>query len=302
MMSPIFRRLAASVYLVLAPTVVPLAADAAGPTDPVRIYARTFTPGEPLRVEVRPSDAIDGLETLEGRFLDESFPLYTDGNGRWTGWTMIPLGTPPREQVVRFEGATISGPWTHAVTLRIEDKSFPSESLEVESRYVEPPEAIRERIAAEREELRVIYLRRTAGSNEAGPFLRPVEGPPTSVFGTERILNGKPRDPHAGWDLDAEVGDAVFAAADGEVVLAKNLHFSGGTVILDHGFGLFTLYAHLSEIDVVVGSRAIRGERLGAAGATGRVTGPHLHWGAKIGDRPFDPAALLDPSLFGERQ
>jgi murein DD-endopeptidase MepM/ murein hydrolase activator NlpD len=90
----------------------------------------------------------------------------------------------------------------------------------------------------------------------------------------------------------------VRASGSGRVVLAESLYYSGNTVILDHGGGLFTVYAHLSEIQVEEGKDAGREQVIGLVGATGRVTGPHLHWGAKVGDRPFDPSALLDPALF----
>jgi murein DD-endopeptidase MepM/ murein hydrolase activator NlpD len=112
------------------------------------------------------------------------------------------------------------------------------------------------------------------------------------------VFNGKRASPHSGLDLRASKGDPVRAAGGGRVVLAESLYYSGNTVILDHGAGLFTLYAHLSEIKVEDGDDTAQEQIIGLAGATGRVTGPHLHWGAKIGDRPFDPSALLDPLLF----
>ena len=90
----------------------------------------------------------------------------------------------------------------------------------------------------------------------------------------------------------------MSASGPGVIALAEELYYSGNTVIIDHGGGLFTIYAHLSRIDAEVGATVRAGDPIGLSGATGRVTGPHLHWGAKIGDRPFDPTALLDPALF----
>jgi murein DD-endopeptidase MepM/ murein hydrolase activator NlpD len=130
------------------------------------------------------------------------------------------------------------------------------------------------------------------------PFLRPVPGDPTSVFGTRRFFNEQPRDPHPGLDLRASTGTPVISSGAGRVALAAELYYAGGTVIVDHGGGLFTVYAHLSELLVEDGDEVDAGSRIGLSGATGRVTGPHLHWGAKIGNRPFDPEALLDPRLF----
>jgi murein DD-endopeptidase MepM/ murein hydrolase activator NlpD len=113
------------------------------------------------------------------------------------------------------------------------------------------------------------------------------------------VYNGEPRSPHPGLDLRAASGTPVESSGAGHVCLAEDLYYSGNTVILDHGGGLFTVYAHLSRLLVSEGDAVEAGHILGLSGATGRVTGPHLHWGAKIGDRPFDPAALLDPRLFG---
>ena len=123
-------------------------------------------------------------------------------------------------------------------------------------------------------------------------------GTATSVFGTRRVFNGKPRDPHSGLDLRAASGTPVHSSGPGVVSLAQELYYSGNTVIVDHGGGLFTIYAHLSEIRVQEGDTAEAGDVLGLSGATGRVTGPHLHWGAKIGSVPFDPTALLDRALW----
>lgn len=257
---------------------------------------RAMAAGEPLRVE---AGAARPLESLEGIFLERPFPLFPVGDGRWIGWTMIPLEQTPGEHALRVHGQAAGGEAVEgSIDLIIEAKNFPEESLKVAPKYVEPPAEIQKRLQLERAKLAEIYLRRGPGQAEEGPFLRPVPGPPTSVFGTRRIFNGQARDPHSGWDLDAETGDPVQAAATGEVVLAQDLYYSGNTVILDHGYGLFTLYAHLSEVNVKPGATVARGDLLGRAGATGRVTGPHLHWGAKIGDKPFDPAALLEAALF----
>src|SRR5207253_1114123 len=112
-------------------------------------------------------------------------------------------------------------------------------------------------------------------------------------FGHRRIFNGQPRAPHAGADLRASTGTPIHATNRGRVVLAKNLFFTGNTVIIDHGLGIYTLYAHLSRIDVRVSQMVDEDEVLGLAGATGRVTGPHLHWGARIQGARVDPFSLL---------
>jgi murein DD-endopeptidase MepM/ murein hydrolase activator NlpD len=222
------------------------------------------------------------------------------GGERWSGWASIPLDREPG--VARIEvrgkksdGRTVAG--TRAVT--IADKDFPVEELSVAPRYVEPPPEVRARIERETAKLAKIYARRREAAPSRTPFVRPVPGAPTSIFGTRRMFNGKARSPHSGLDLRAATGTPVRAAGAGRVELAEELYYSGNTVLVDHGGGLFTIYAHLSTIAVAPGDPIEAGATLGRSGATGRVTGPHLHWGAKIGERPFDPEALLDPALFG---
>ena len=124
-------------------------------------------------------------------------------------------------------------------------------------------------------------------------FQRPVEGKVTSAFGTRRLFNGKFKSYHSGVDFRGNKDTPVHAANDGIVRLAKNLYFSGNHVIVDHGLGLFTNYSHLSQIRVKPGQRIEKGQILGFAGSTGRVNGPHLHWGAKVNGTSVDPLQLL---------
>ncbi|MGH7819773.1 MAG: M23 family metallopeptidase, partial [Candidatus Binatia bacterium] len=126
-----------------------------------------------------------------------------------------------------------------------------------------------------------------------GPFVMPAEGPAGSPFGLRRFFNGEPRSPHAGIDIKAPSGAPVHAANRGRVALADELFFTGKTVVLDHGLGLFTLYVHLSEIAVEPEAIVEKGARVGRVGATGRATGPHLHFAARIGEARVDPEALL---------
>ncbi len=265
----------------------------------VSIRAREVAPGEPIHVVVRSPDS---LASLEGRFLEQ--PVYmvrqsaaSDGE-IWSGWTMVPLDQQAMAAAIDLEGTRPNGTAviaTHAVS--IQDKEFPEERLTVSSKYVEPPAEVQERLAEERAEVGKVYrTRRDVAPSEQ--FVRPVPGEPTSTFGKRRFFNDKPRSPHPGLDLRAATGTPVKASGSGVVAIAQDLYYSGDTVIIDHGGGLFTIYAHLSEIEVGVGDPLAAGTIIGKSGATGRVTGPHLHWGAKIGNRPFDPTALLDPALF----
>lgn len=126
-------------------------------------------------------------------------------------------------------------------------------------------------------------------------FRRPVKGKITARFGGRRVFNGKPRSPHAGTDLRAAAGTPVLAPSSGRVALVHDLYFSGTTVVLDHGLGLFTQYGHLKKSLVRPGVVVKAGQRLGLSGQSGRVTGPHLHWAAVLGGARIDAMALTQP-------
>ena len=129
----------------------------------------------------------------------------------------------------------------------------------------------------------------------------PVTGPISGVYGSQRILNGEPRTPHRGVDVAAPAGTPVGAMASGVVSLAETgMYFTGGTVMLDHGHGLHSIYVHLDEVRVTVGQQLRRSQTLGTVGATGRATGPHLHWGVYWFDQAVDPALLVGPMPEGE--
>ena len=289
------------ITLVLGAVLLAGAVVAAQPALEITVHARELVPGEPVRVVVRSGEP---LRTASGRFLDRDVAMAPiPGQEQplvWSGWSMIGLDQDSGEAVVRILATSSAGKAltaTRAVTVKA--KEFPVENLKVSSKYVEPPQEVQDRLARERARLKTIYARR-APYPLSGPFVRPVPGEPTSIFGTRRLFNDQPRSPHPGLDLRAATGTVVQASGHGTVVLAQDLYYSGNLVILDHGGGLFTLYAHLSRIDVKEGDQVRAGQQIGLSGATGRVTGPHLHWGAKIGNEPFDPTALLDPVLYGD--
>ena len=178
-------------------------------------------------------------------------------------------------------------------TIDVRSGKFPTQKLKVAPAYVEPPESERARIAADREKVKAVYAAADSERRFASAFQRPVESQSHGSFGVRRVFNNEPRSPHDGVDLAAPQGEPVFAAAPAIVDLAEDLYFSGGTVILDHGSGLFTFYFHLSAIDVRPGDTVAAGQKIGAVGATGRATGPHLHWGARLHGARVNPLDLL---------
>jgi len=168
----------------------------------------------------------------------------------------------------------------------------------VAQKYVEPSPKDLKRIAEERRVIAEARARIADASDFEAGFVWPVEGPISGVFGSQRIFNGQPRAPHSGVDIAAGRGSTVVAASRGVVTLAhKDLFFNGNVVIVDHGLSLSTVYVHLDEIAVRQGQRVNIGEPLGKVGATGRVTGPHLHWGANIAGQAIDPQLLVGPMV-----
>jgi murein DD-endopeptidase MepM/ murein hydrolase activator NlpD len=171
---------------------------------------------------------------------------------------------------------------------------FATENLHVEKQFVQPDPEQLKRAQAEQEKLREILGRVTPERLWQGNFRVPLEGVTSGKnFGKRRILNGQSGSPHGGVDLPATTGTPVYAAQGGRVVLAEELYFPGNTVVVDHGLGIYTFYGHLSEISVKAGDEVKSGELLGKVGATGRVTGPHLHWGLSVNRARVDPLLIL---------
>ena len=171
---------------------------------------------------------------------------------------------------------------------------FATEKLQVGKEFVEPsPEQIK-RANEERDQLRAIFDQVTPEKLWSGDFRVPLDGVTTGGnFGKRRVLNGQAGSPHSGVDFPAVTGTPVHAAQQGRVALTQELFFSGNTVVVDHGLGIYTFYGHLSEIDVKPGDELHTGQVLGKVGATGRVTGPHLHWGLTVERARVNPLQLV---------
>ena len=171
---------------------------------------------------------------------------------------------------------------------------FATESLQVNKQFVQPDEQQVKRANAERDTLRAIFDYVTPEHLWTGPFREPLDGVKSGGnFGKRRILNGIPGSPHGGVDFPTTTGTPIHAPQAGKVALAQELFFSGNTVVIDHGLGIYTFYGHLSEIDVQPGDDVRAGQILGKVGATGRVTGPHLHWGLTVNRARVNALELL---------
>ena len=193
-----------------------------------------------------------------------------------------------RPSAAKNGGALAAG----AVTVRA--RTFPTQQLTLPKGMVDLDAATLARVESERGELKAALAEVTPERLWRGPFRVPLEGgQPTGGFGLRRLINGQPRSPHTGYDWAAPSGTPVLAANAGRAALVTEHFFAGRHVVVDHGLGLFTLYYHLTETRVAAGDPVAAGQVIGTVGATGRVTGPHLHFAVLLGGARVDPEALL---------
>ena len=182
------------------------------------------------------------------------------------------------------------------ITLNVKIRSYEIQRINgINKEKVDPPQSVIDRIYMERNSVKESRKKSNliTSTYYNNGFVLPANGPISGVYGSQRILNGKPRSPHYGIDIALPKGHEVVSPMDGIVVFSNNdLYYSGGTIIIAHGQGLTTSYLHLSEILVSVNNIVRRGELIGKVGATGRATGPHLHWGAELKGKRIDPKYL----------
>jgi hypothetical protein len=174
------------------------------------------------------------------------------------------------------------GKVTIVANLKVEKKTFPSEKLNVAKKKIFPPKKALIRIRKEQKFLNINYAASPSRPLFTKKFDIPLNSYVTSIYGSKRLYNNKKQGQHLGTDYRAAVGTPIYATNSGKVVVARNLYYTGNTVTIDHGLSIFTVYGHLSKLNVVEGDIVPKGSLLGLAGMTGRVTGPHLHWGIKI--------------------
>ena len=247
-------------------------------------------PGEVVRVDVTCSC---GRVAPRALAFDRDVPLALSADGmRWQGLIGINIDVAPGVYPLVVSAPHLQPPPARESSLRVEPKQFRTRTLRVAPEYVDPPSAVVDRILREASQLNGIY--RTAAPPESiQPFVLPLKTQPTPNFGSRSVFNGQPRSPHSGIDFASPTGTAVTAPAAGTVVLAGDLYFTGNTVVIDHGAGLYSIFAHFSAITVGEGDVVDRGAGLGRVGATGRVTGPHLHWSVRLNETRVDPLSLL---------
>jgi murein DD-endopeptidase MepM/ murein hydrolase activator NlpD len=261
----------------------------------LRLSSPLSSQGSLLLVELKSARP---LEEVKGDWDGKSVPFWQE-NDRQTVHAAL-LGVDLEKAPGRYElkvTAQKAAGQKIVCSARIAVKAgrFATERLQVGKEFVEPnPEQVK-RANEERDRLREIFDRVTPERLWNGRFRVPLDGVTSgSNFGKRRILNGIPGSPHGGVDLPGTTGTPVHATQRGKVVLAEELFFAGNAVVLDHGLGIYTLYGHLSEIEVKVGDTLETGTVLGKVGATGRVTGPHLHWGLTVERARVNPLQLVN--------
>ena len=213
--------------------------------------------------------------------------MVVDKEGQWTAVAGISLkATVGKAQELKFNGRTL--------TFQLDDKAYPEQRLKIKQRkYVEPDPKQVARWRRESVEQKSAYKLFTETDQPTLTLVMPAEGPYSSAFGLKRFFNDQPRAPHSGLDIAAPDRSPIKAAAKGTVTAVGDYFFNGNTVIIDHGHGLSTMYCHMSRIDVKVGDQIDLGQQIGLVGATGRVTGPHLHWGVSLNNQRVDPLLFV---------
>lgn len=257
----------------------------------VRITPAEPRPGDVLLVRV-PGLAPGARVEWAGRPL----PLFAAEGGQAA---LVGIDLDTRPGAVRWRVlAPASGALLASGTVTLRSRTFPTQPLTLPKGMVDLDAPTLARVADERRVLTAALAGSVSSRLWRGTFRVPVEGgQATGGFGLRRVLNGQPRSPHTGFDWAAPTGTPVVAANAGRVALVAEHFFAGRNVVLDHGLGLFTLYYHLDAVQVVLDEPVIAGQPLGRVGATGRVTGPHLHFGVLLGGARVDPEVLLGLAL-----
>jgi murein DD-endopeptidase MepM/ murein hydrolase activator NlpD len=255
--------------------------------------ARALQPGEIVTLRV---SSPTPLRSVNAEWAGRTRPLWADDSTgtKWTGLVGLDVEVAPGSQPVVITGVTRAGATAGAEhALEIAPKQFAERHLRVDPRFSDPPPSVRPRIAREAAKLEEIFRTVTRALTPDVPFAPPVPEAPNSRFGLRSFFNKQPRGRHNGVDFPSPAGTPVHAPAGGQIVLVDALYFTGNTVVIDHGYGVYTLFAHLERTATTVGADVARGALVGYVGSTGRATGPHLHWSLRLNGARVDPTSLM---------
>lgn len=252
--------------------------------------------GSPCLFRVQPDKPLKSLSgDWQGRkvFFD-----FDASGGAWYGFAGVGMDTAGGSHPLKLDYTFANGARSSSVyQVAVSRAAYRRIALKVEGKFTEPDKETLERIKYEQELKREIFSRVGKDRLWRGNFAPPLDSVTTERFGTQRTFNGKTKSVHHGLDFRAATGTEVRAMNGGQVVLARELFYEGGLVVVDHGQGLLTLYMHLSQFKVKEGDRIAKGQVVGLSGASGRVTGPHLHVAARWQSVYVDPATLLNLKL-----
>ncbi|RMG61502.1 MAG: M23 family metallopeptidase [Deltaproteobacteria bacterium] len=261
-----------------------------GATDLVVLEKEVVRQGEIFQVSVISSRVI---ERCSVRYRDNEVLLKTEGR-RAKGFFGFDLAEKPGEKVLKVVISRGGTEVTEEKRVRVVDARFPVQRIDgVPDSYVNPDKKSLRRIMEEKKLLDSLWTSSSQDIFWSGNFIPPLEGFQGHGFGRRRVINGQPRSPHTGLDCTAPEGTPVRAVNRGVVRVARDLFFSGNSVVIDHGGGLFSMYFHLKEMFVKEGEVVEKGELIGTVGMTGRATGPHLHFGVRFVNERVDPTGLF---------
>jgi len=266
----------------------------AGAAPAVHVEPRTPAPGEIFRVRLE-----GGTRTCPCRLRlgDREFPLWPSGDGSWEGFGAVDRDLSPGASTVQVVDR--AGQLVAQARIEVRSRPYGIQEIRVDPRMVHPKGEDAERARREARLIRAVLGTITPRRLWSNGFSLPARGPVSGPFGVRRVYNGTPRGYHTGLDIAAPRGSPVRAAASGRVALARELYYTGNTVFLDHGLGLYTAYFHMDSLSVEEGQRVRAGTVLGTVGSTGRSTGPHLHWGVYVAGVKVDPLSLIQVAGTG---
>jgi murein DD-endopeptidase MepM/ murein hydrolase activator NlpD len=284
---------------VLSAFAIAIAAGAIAQTPSVTLTPAIVESGSPELIRVAAPDAA----SVDGDWMNQKLAFFRGRDGRaWFALAGVDVESAMGPSTLRIRIVTAGGAARDlSQSIEIHQSHYRTGALSVEPKFVEPPPEAMKRIEAEVALKQKIFAASAPDPLWSGSFRAPVIAPPTDSFGTRRTFNGKLASVHKGMDFRARTGTPVHAGNSGVVVLALPLYYEGNCVVIDHGLGLYTISMHLSRIDVHEGERVATGQLLGLSGATGRVTGPHLHWAVRWHNAYLDPAKLLKMNLNAAR-
>ncbi|MGH1448131.1 MAG: peptidoglycan DD-metalloendopeptidase family protein [Pseudomonadaceae bacterium] len=226
-------------------------------------------------------------EAPRAEYLDQPLLVIREDDKRWIAIAGIPLTAKAGTDHIELADG-------RRLAFNITDRKYPEQHIQLKNqRHVTPDPEHLKRIQRELDEQIAAYKTFSARQPSNLLFDRPVDGRLSSAFGLRRFFNGEERNPHSGLDFAAPTGTSIKAPAAGQVILVGDYFFNGKTVFVDHGQGLISMFCHLSSIDVKVGDELARGAHVGKVGATGRATGPHLHWNVSLNNTRVDPSIFI---------